>query len=117
MEKIKRTRPSKSVTFTLNPKNPVEQALIKILEEKRSLRTSSHRHAYGTELIRELVLIGTEIIEQRFPGQLSLPKEGNIGDSSDISLRSSKMESKHVLLTSPHSGQDICAMAGTIPLD
>lgn len=74
MEKTRRTRPSKSVTFTLNPKNPTEHALIKILEEKRSVRTSSHRYAYGTELIRELVLLGVDLVEQRYQGQIILNK-------------------------------------------
>ena len=67
MEKPKRTRPSKSVTFTLNPKNPNEARLIELLEKRVSVQTSSYKYAVGTELIRELVLLGLASIERTLP--------------------------------------------------
>ncbi len=105
MEKIKRTRPSKSVTFTLNPKNPNEAKLIELLEKRVSVRTSSYKHALGTELIRELVLMGMEAVEKSFPAQFQTAKPQMILKEEFHSKES------HSII-----GAGTCDLSGTSPL-
>ena len=108
MEKIKRTRPSKSVTFTLNPKNPNEAKLIELLEKRVSVQTSSYKHAVGTELIRELVLMGMEVVDRVFPTRQ--------GVSEQIKVETRYQSDTAGFRRVTPEGSDSHELSGTIPL-